>query len=135
MVTITTCYEGDLRCTLTHEPSGTQLITDAPLDNHGRGESFSPTDLVAAALGSCMLTVMGIAARKLDVDLTGASVTTEKTMTAQPVRRIAALSVRLNIPAICTPEHQQALEKAALGCPVHHSLHPDTKVDVAFTWG
>lgn len=135
MVTITTRYEGDLRCTIIHEPSGTQLITDAPLDNHGRGESFSPTDLVAAALGSCMLTVMGIAARSLSIDLKGASATTEKTMTASPVRRISALNVRLHLPVVCTPEQQQALEKAALGCPVHHSLHPDTQVQVAFAWG
>lgn len=134
MVTVTARYEGDLRCEVRHGPSNCSLITDAPIDNHGKGESFSPTDLVAAALGSCMLTVMGIAARKLGVDLNGATAITQKTMIASPVRRIAALLVQLHLPAICTPEQRDALEKAARECPVHHSLHPGMEIGLEFIW-
>ena len=135
MVTITARYEGELRCTATHGPSGSLIETDAPTDNQGKGERFSPTDLLATALGTCMLTVMGIQARKLGLDMTGATVQVEKRMVAQPVRRIAALDVQITMPQACAPEQQQALEQAAHSCPVHHSLHPDTDVSVRFIWG
>ncbi|MFM7109189.1 MAG: OsmC family protein, partial [Planctomycetaceae bacterium] len=95
MVKISTSYEGGLRCRATHGPSGTTLVTDAPVDNHGKGESFSPTDLVATAFGACMMTVMGIVAERHGVNLAGMTVETEKVMTAQPPRRIAALRTRL----------------------------------------
>src|ERR1700761_299735 len=98
MVAIELQYQGDLHTKATHGPSGAELTTDAPKDNQGRGESFSPTDLVATALGSCMLTVMGIMARTLDVDIAGATATVEKEMAAAPSRRIARLAVTIHVP-------------------------------------
>ena len=98
MVKISTAYEGGLRCRAAHGPSGTTLVTDAPLDNHGKGESFSPTDLVATALGACMMTIMGIVADRHGLDLAGMTAETEKVMTAEPPRRIASLRTRLVIP-------------------------------------
>jgi putative redox protein len=91
MVDIHILYKGELRCEATHEPSGTLLITDAPKDNHGLAQSFSPTDLVATALGTCIMTVMGIAARNLHVDLTGTKVVVRKEMVSKPLRRIGTL--------------------------------------------
>lgn len=135
MVEVTIAYQGELRCSAVHGPSGTVLLTDAPKDNHGKGESFSPTDLVAVALGSCILTTMGIAAQMAKLDITGAKITVHKEMAASPVRRIAALTATLAIPGTFTDEQKQKLTKAALGCPVHHSLHPDVKVGVDIRWG
>src|SRR5271168_1847243 len=97
MVKMNIIYEGQLRCTLTHEPSGAVISTDAPKDNMGRGEAFSPTDLVAAALGSCMLTVMGIAAAKHNIDLKGTTVQVSKEMITAPVRRIGSITVILQM--------------------------------------
>jgi putative redox protein len=134
MVEIQIAYEGSLRCSAKHGPSGTHLTTDAPRDNHGRGESFSPTDLVATALGSCMLTIMGIAAQKHQIDLSGATVTVQKEMVAQPARRIGSLKVHFKIPAVLSPEQKQMLENAAHTCPVHKSLHPDMQIPVTFDW-
>jgi putative redox protein len=133
MVTIDIEYQGDLRNEAVHQPSGTRLKTDAPKDNFGKGESFSPTDLVATALGSCMLTLMGIAARSLNVDLKGTRVTVQKEMTPAP-RRIAKLAVKIIVPVKLTPEQKQKLEQAALTCPVHKSLHPDVQLPVEFVW-
>ncbi len=116
-------------------PSQTELTTDAPLDNQGRGESFSPTDLVATALGSCMLTVMGILARTLNLDIAGTTATVEKEMTTTSPRRIASLAVHIHVPHALTPEDRQKLERAAHTCPVHKSLHPDVHAPIAFTWG
>lgn len=135
MVKIDIQYQGDLRCEAVHEPSGTRLNTDAPKDNMGRGESFSPTDLVATALGSCMLTLMGIAARSLKVDLTGTHVTVQKEMVAVPTRKIGKLTVQITVPVKVTDEQKQKLEQAALTCPVHKSLHPDVQIPVQFIWG
>lgn len=134
MVTIDIQYQGDLRCDAVHQPSGTHLHTDAPKDNQGKGESFSPTDLVATALGTCMLTVMGIAARNLNVDLKGASVNVQKEMVATPLRRIGKLAVKITVPVKVTEEQRQKLEHAAHTCPVHKSLHPDVQVPVEFVW-
>ncbi len=134
MVAITIIYQGQLRCQATHGPSNVTIETDAPKDNMGRGESFSPTDLVATALGACMLTVMGIAARTLNVNLEGATVMVQKEMVAAPVRRISKLTVVLNFPMEVSPENQQKLEKAALTCPVHQSLHPDIELPITFNW-
>ena len=134
MVKISTIYEGGLRCRATHGPSGTTLVTDAPTDNHGKGESFSPTDLVATALGACMMTVMGIVAERHGVNLAGMTVETEKVMTAQPPRRIASLKTRLTIPLPADHPQRQLLEQAAHACPVHASLHPDIDAAVEFTW-
>ncbi len=135
MVKIQLEYEGDLHCKAVHEPSGTALSTDAPKDNQGRGESFSPTDLVATALGSCMLTVMGIMARTLSLDIVGTTASVEKEMTATAPRRIASLAVKIHVPHTLSPENQQKLERAAHTCPVHKSLHPDVHSPIDFTWG
>jgi putative redox protein len=135
MVAIQFEYQGDLHCKAVHTPSAAELSTDAPLDNQGRGESFSPTDLVATALGSCMLTVMGIMARTLNLDITGTTATVEKEMTSAAPRRIASLAVKIHVPQTITPENQQKLERAAHTCPVHKSLHPDVQTPIHFTWG
>ncbi len=135
MVTIEMNYEGDLHCRAVHEPSSTALATDAPKDNQGRGESFSPTDLVATALGTCILTTMGIVARNHGIDMTGATAVVEKDMTAVPTRRIGSLATRIHMPHDLTDEHKQRLERAAHTCPVHKSLHPDVHAPIDFTWG
>jgi putative redox protein len=134
MVTIQLEYQGDLHCKAVHGPSSTELNTDAPKDNEGRGESFSPTDLVATALGSCMLTVMGIMARTLNIDIAGSTATVRKEMTTTTPRMIATLAVDLHIPHSLSPEDKLKLERAAHTCPVHKSLHPDVKSPVTFTW-
>jgi putative redox protein len=135
MVAITVEYEDKLHCRATHGPSGAVLTTDAPKDNHGLGESFSPTDLVATALGACMLTVMGIAARALDVDISGATASVDKQMLATPARMIGKLSVRIHVPGQLGDEQKRRLELAAHSCPVHKSLHPDVAIPIEFTWG
>jgi putative redox protein len=135
MVVIELEYEGDLHCRAVHGPSGTTLSTDAPKDNQGRGESFSPTDLVATALGSCILTVMGIMARSLRIDIAGTTATVEKEMANAPVRMIQRLAVKIHVPHAVGEEHRQRLEKAAHTCPVHQSLHPDVQKPIQFIWG
>jgi putative redox protein len=127
MVSIQLKYEGDLHCKAVHGPSGTVLTTDAPKDNQGRGESFSPTDLVATALGSCILTVMGIMA--------GTTATVEKEMSSTPPRMIQRLAVKIHVPHPVSPENRLKLERAAHTCPVHRSLHPDVEKPIEFTWG
>jgi len=134
MVAIQLEYQGDLHCTAVHAPSGTVLNTDAPKDNQGRGESFSPTDLVATALGACILTIMGIMARTLNIDIAGSTATVEKEMTATPPRRIASLNIKIRVPHSISPENKQKLERAAHTCPVHNSLHPDIKSPIEFIW-
>jgi putative redox protein len=132
MVEIRVRYEGDLHTRCSH-PSGASLETDAPKDNEGRGESFSPTDLVATALGSCMLTVMGIVARRRGWKLEGARARVEKHMAAAPERRIGRLVLEFDMPPL--PEEARAtLERAAHTCPVHKSLHPEVQVDTTFRW-
>lgn len=134
MVAIQVEYQGDLHCRAVHGPSGTELNTDAPKDNQGRGESFSPTDLVATALGTCMLSIMGIQARTLGIDIAGTTATVEKEMTPPP-RRIQRLTVRIHVPHALSREDQQKLERAAYTCPVGKSLHPDIETPTEFTWG
>ena len=134
MVKITTTYEGGLRCRATHGPSGTTLVTDAPVDNHGKGESFSPTDLVATALGACMMTIMGIVAERHSIDLRGMKVETIKEMTPAPPRRIASLRTTITVPLPADHPQRGVLEKAALACPVHASLHPDVAAPIDFVW-
>lgn len=135
MVAISLEYQGDLHCRAVHGPSGTELTTDAPKDNQGRGESFSPTDLVATALGSCMLSVMGIMARTLDVDIKGATAKVEKEMSPTAPRRISRLTVQIHVPQAVSDENRLRLERAARTCPVHKSLHPDIETPITFTWG
>ena len=134
MVTLTSRYEGGLRCRAVHGPSGTTLVTDAPVDNHGKGESFSPTDLVATALGACMMTIMGIVAERHGLDLAGMTAETEKVMTAAPPRRIASLRTRIVVPLPADHPQRQALEQAAHTCPVHKSLHPEIDAAIEFAW-
>lgn len=134
MVTITAQYDGTLRCTATHGPSGTRLSTDAPRDNQGLGASFSPTDLVATALATCTLTTMGIVARRDGIPMEGAKATVEKQMVNTPYRRIGSLPTRIEIPGRLTPEQKKKLEAAAHHCPVHKSLHPDVQAPIEFVY-
>ena len=135
MVEIQIAYEGKLHCIATHGPSGVTLATDAPKDNMGLGGSFSPTDLVATALGTCMLTIMGIAAQRMSLDLSGSTVRVTKEMVTAPVRRIGKLTVEITVPTPTTEEQQHKLREAAMHCPVHKSLHPDVQTPVTFRWG
>jgi len=135
MVEVRICYEGDLRCTATHGPSSTKLQTDAPVDNMGKGESFSPTDLVATGLGTCILTILGIISQRHAIPVGGAAVTVTKAMTTQPPRRIARLGVTVKIPQELTDEQKQRLINAAESCPVKKSLHPDIEVCMDWAWG
>jgi len=135
MVKIALKYEGDLRVHARHEPSGTTLKTDAPVDNQGRGESFSPTDLLATGLGSCMATIMGIVARREQIPIEGMEVQVEKIMSSDAPRRVIALNVDIASSAKPEPEQIQSLEKAAHTCPVAQSIHPDIKVTTRFRWG
>lgn len=134
MVRIDVEYTGDLHTDCVHEPSGAQLATDAPRDNEGRGEAFSPTDLVATALASCVLTTMGIVARRHGWPMEGATAAVEKHMVTQPVRRIGRLEARFSMPAAVPEEARVVLERAAHTCPVHRSLHPDVELALVFDW-
>jgi uncharacterized OsmC-like protein len=135
MVKISISYCGGLRCEATHGPSGCRITTDAPVDNHGKGESFSPTDLLATALGSCMATVMGIVAQKHGVELVGMEITVEKEMVLQPVRRVGRLITRIRMPIGGDHPQRRLFEQAAFTCPVHASLHPAVDIPVEFLWG
>ena len=133
-VQIDCSYEGDLHCSAVHGPSGSILSTDAPADNQGRAETFSPTDLVATALGTCLLTIMGIYARPRNIRIEGARALVEKEMTTAPPRRIAKLIVRLSLPATLSDKARGGLEQAARLCPVAASLHPDVAVELVFEY-
>jgi putative redox protein len=135
MVEVQIEYQGELHCKAVHGPSGTELNTDAPKDNQGRGESFSPTDLVATALGTCMLSVMGIMARTLNIDIVGTTATVGKEMAITGPRRIQSLTVKIHVPHDLSLENKEKMERAAYTCPVHKSLHPDVKTPIKFTWG
>ena len=134
MVKMNIVYEGQLHCALTHGPSGSVISTDAPKDNMGRGEAFSPTDLVAAALGSCMLTVMGIAATRHNIDLKGTTVEVSKEMVAAPTRRIGSITITLHMASGIPQDKRALLEAAAYSCPVHKSLHPDVQTPIQFIY-
>jgi putative redox protein len=131
-------YPGELRCRSTHAASSTTLATDAPVDNQGKGASFSPTDLAATALGTCMATTMGIVARRKGWNIDGIGLSVEKHMTAAPPRRVARLDVAFRVPAAVSAaldaEAKAELERVAQTCPVALSLHPDVKLDVSFGW-
>ncbi|MNS94949.1 OsmC-like protein [compost metagenome] len=131
MVKMTATYQGEKHCELIHEPSGAKIGTDAPKDNNGRGALFSPTDLVGAALGSCMLTVMAIAAERDGVSLKGSRVNIEKEMSATP-RKIAKLNVVLHMPQNLPTDYRRKLEDIAHNCPVKLSLNPDLQIPVLF---
>ncbi len=133
MPTSTVTYLGELRTESTHLQSGEKIITDAPLDNKGRGEAFSPTDLLATSLGNCMLTVMGIAARERGIDINGASCEITKVMAAGP-RRVSEVHALLTLPSDYPDKQKALLENAARTCPVFYSLHPDIKKIIEFRY-
>jgi uncharacterized OsmC-like protein len=132
-VAITGEYVGNLNVTLRHGPSGREIHTAAPVDNHGDGSSFSPTDLMAAALGSCMLTVMGIIAEREGMDFSGAGFALEKHMRSDP-RRIDVIPIRITMPKALSAEQRARLERAALGCPVLVSMLPEIRKEVEFVY-
>jgi len=133
MVKMTVQYKGGFHCDLQHGPSGSRIETDAPKDNQGRGENFSPTDLMGAALASCILTTLAIVAERDGVSLLGAHAEVTKEMILNP-RRIGALSVTLTLPAAIPPEYRKKLENAAHACPVSKSLHPDVRAPIEFRY-
>jgi putative redox protein len=127
-------YLGELRCEAVHSPSKVELITDAPTDNHGRGESFSPTDLVVTALAACKVTTMAITAEREGIRLVGTKIYAEKHMSTDPPRRIAKIVVRIDFPAGIGTSYRTKLENIARACPVAKSIHPDIRLDVTFTY-
>ena len=134
MVKMTAVYDGSLRCTLSHDSSGSRIETDAPKDNMDKGERFSPTDLVGAAFAGCVLTTMAIVAKRDGVELTGASAEVMKEMVTAPQRRIGALPLKVTLPASLPADYRAKLENAARTCPVHRSLHPDVKAEITFIY-
>lgn len=134
MVTYTLTYDGQLQCQATHNPSGYTTSMDAPTDVGGLARSFSPTDLLGAALGGCIAITMGLVAKKHGVDLTGMALKVEKVMSDTKPRRIVALNSVVNIPLPSTHPQREALEHAAHNCPVHQSLHPDIAKNIVFEW-
>ena len=133
MATSKVTYLGDLRTSSIHLQSGAEIISDAPLDNNGRGEAFSPTDTVANALASCMITIMGIKARDMGVALEGTTAEVTKIMGTEP-RRISGIKIVFDFKSDADEKSRTILERAALTCPVYHSLHPDIEKDVTFNW-
>lgn len=126
-------YIGDLRTSSVHLQSGTEILSDAPKDNHGKGEAFSPTDLVANSLAACMISIMGIKSRDLNVDLTGSTIEVTKIMQAEP-RKIAKIITVLNMNLATDDKTKIILERAAMTCPVMLSLHPDIEKEITFNW-
>lgn len=134
MVNISIRYTGDLHCVAKHGPSGTEIATDAPADNKGKGESFSPTDLVATALASCMATTAAIAVEGHGVDLSGMTVTIEKHMSADAPRRIVRLPSEVHIPLSAETPQRAVIEHAILNCPVHKSLPVEIERPTKIFW-
>lgn len=134
MVKVLGAYHGDLHCSLTHEPSGTVFETDAPVDNQGRGESFSPTDLLGASLASCIATIMAIQARGMGFELSPFTFSVTKEMARSGPRRIGQLIITYAMGDDLPAEKRSRLEAVVQACPVHRSLHPEVEVAVTFTW-
>lgn len=133
MVNISVVYQGEKHCELTHGPSLTRIETDAPKDNNGKGERFSPTDLVAAGFASCVLTTIAILGEKKGIRIDGAKAEVEKEMTPPP-RRIASLKLKVTLPANLNDEQRKECEQIAHNCPVHRSLHPDVQLPMIFVY-
>lgn len=135
MATSKVIYNGGLRTTSTHLHSGKEIITDAPIDNQGKGEAFSPTDLLATSLADCMFTIMGLAANTHGIDMDGATAEVTKVMATEP-RRISEIHVKFDFPkkADYADKQKKILENAGLTCPVHYSLHPDIVRKIDFGW-
>ncbi|MEM9026291.1 MAG: OsmC family protein [Verrucomicrobiota bacterium] len=123
-----------MHCEAIHGPSKNSLSTDAPVDNKGRGETFSPTDLVATGLATCMATIMGQQADTLGIDISGMEIDVDKIMSTERPRRIVALPVRIQMPIAYDEKTAKMMERAAHTCPVHHSIHPDIEVAMSFQW-
>jgi uncharacterized OsmC-like protein len=134
MVEVTVSYEGNLRCRAIHGPSGSTILTDAPVDNHGKGEAFSPTDLLAAALPACMMTIIGIVGERHGLRLEGMRATTRKEMSTEGPRRIRSLRTRIEVPLPASHPRREELERAAHTCPVHKSLASEIDAGVEFVW-
>lgn len=133
MATSIVRYLGDLRSSSMHMQSGTEIINDAPLDNHGKGEAFSPTDMVANSLATCMITIMAIKAQDMDVELKGTTAEVTKVMAQEP-RRIAEIHIHFEMNHAADNKTKTILERVAMQCPVHYSLHPDIKKLITFNW-
>ena len=133
MSTSTILYKKNLRTEATHTASGQVILTDAPIDNNGKGEAFSPTDLVATALASCMITIIAIAAEKNNIDVSKTSANVKKVMGSNP-RTISDIVIEIKMSKDLVQKDRIRLEKAALACPVHKSLHPDIKKEITFTY-
>jgi uncharacterized OsmC-like protein len=130
---ITGEYTGDKQVRVIHQLSGKSMMTDAPPDNQGKGRDFSPTDLVAAALGSCVMTIISIVAERDGIDIQGMTMRVEKHMSTEP-RRIGEMPLEIHLPKSLEDSQRQTLENAARACPVHKSLHPDIKAEIVFTY-
>lgn len=126
-------YLGELRTSSIHLQSGTEIISDAPVDNHGKGEAFSPTDLLANSLGSCMMTIMAIKADSLGIDLKGTTLDVTKIMQSEP-RKVAKIIIVMNLPISESEKNKTILERSAMNCPVLLSLHPDLEKEITFNW-
>lgn len=133
MATSKVTYLGELRTSSIHINSGSEIISDAPVDNNGKGEAFSPTDTVANALASCMFTVMGIKAREMDVDFSGSTAEVTKVMATEP-RRISEIHITFNMNLEADEKTKTILKRTGMTCPVHYSLHPDIKKEIVFNW-
>ena len=134
MVEIKLAYEGDLHCSALHTPSGNTLVTDAPLDNNGLGQAFSPTDLLATALASCVATVIGIVAKRQGISVKGMTLLVRKFMSNDLPRRIQRLEVDLHVPLSASHPAAALSSRRRAGCPVHHSIHPDIEVVMCWRW-
>jgi uncharacterized OsmC-like protein len=126
-------YLGELRTECTHMQSGTKILTDAPTDNHGKGEAFSPTDLVATALGSCMISIMAIKSKDLNINLNGSTIEVTKVMQSEP-RKIARIVVKMQMEIEADDKTKIIMERTAMNCPVFLSLHPDIEKDITINW-
>ena len=133
MTTSIVRYLGELRTSSMHLQSGTEILTDAPTDNKGKGEAFSPTDMVTNSLATCMITIMAIKAREMDLELKGTTAEVTKIMAAEP-RRIAAIHINFEMNLVADDKTKIILERAAMTCPVYHSLHPDIEKGITFNW-
>ena len=133
-MTATVVYKGDLRCECTHLQSGTVTETDAPTDNRGKGERFSPTDTLCVSLATCMITTMGIRAGDMNLDLSGTKIHVTKHMLSDP-RRVGKIEVTLHLPKLREEKDRMLLEKIGDGCPVMRSIHPDLQVVAEYKWG
>ena len=133
MATSIVRYLGELRTSSMHMQSGTEILTDAPLDNNGKGEAFSPTDMVTNSLATCMITIMAIKARDIDIELKGTTAEVTKVMAADP-RRISEIHIHFEMDYVADDKTKTILERVAMQCPVHFSLHPDIKKVITFNW-